>query len=499
MKWIKNKEYYYLYKSAGAGILLGLSRLPINLGFLVFFSLIPLISFFNKKQSFKKCLFAGILFSTSYTAVSLHWISLVTIPGFIGLFILFGIYFFLLFFLINTIWNFFPKFKYFTFISFWVSFEYLQNFGEFRFPWFNLGYSLADYLALIQIGEIGGIYLISILIIIVNILIYEYKRNFGQNLTVLLLIFAVWIGFGIYRLKTIKLENTNVNFSIVQVSITQERKWDRTFLDSTCYLYEEFTKVASKNNPDLIIWPESALPVYLLKQAKYRKFVQYLAGETGIDIFTGFPHYEVAYSPHPERYKFYNAASKFLKTGEIDEPYYKKILVPFGERMPFLKIFPFLWNVQMGQANFEYGKELGFYYIKNFKFSPLICFEIAFPQLTLQMAKEDTDFIVNITNDAWFKRSAGTYQHAVMTKFRAIETRKQIYRAANTGYSLIVSPTGKFLQKSKLYEKTIISDELLIYKGKSFFTKYLFCLPLVLVIVSIYMLLCFLIKILVKK
>ena len=115
------------------------------------------------------------------------------------------------------------------------------------------------------------------------------------------------------------------------------------------------------------------------------------------------------------------------------------------------------------------------------------------------MAMEDTDFIVNITNDAWFKRSAGTYQHAVMTKFRAIETRKQIYRAANTGYSLIVSPTGRFLKKSKLYEKTIISDELQIYKGKSFFTKYLFCLPLVLVIVSIYILLSFLIKILVKK
>ena len=97
------------------------------------------------------------------------------------------------------------------------------------------------------------------------------------------------------------------------------------------------------------------------------------------------------------------------------------------------------------------------------------------------MAQENADFIVNITNDAWFYRSAGTYQHAVMTKFRAIETRKQIYRAANTGYSLIISPTGKVLQKTKLFEKKIIHDKLFIYKGNSIFTKYLYWFPLVFV------------------
>ena len=97
------------------------------------------------------------------------------------------------------------------------------------------------------------------------------------------------------------------------------------------------------------------------------------------------------------------------------------------------------------------------------------------------MAKNDVDFIVNITNDAWFKRSAGTYQHAAMTKFRAIETRKQIYRAANTGYSLVVSPTGEFLKQTKLFEKITINSPLYIYENNSYFTKYLFWFPFVFV------------------
>ena len=136
----------------------------------------------------------------------------------------------------------------------------------------------------------------------------------------------------------------------------------------------------------------------------------------------------------------------------------------------------------MGQANWEYGEKLGYYSVNGYKFSPLICFEIAFPQLTTEMAKNDVDFIVNITNDAWFHRSAGTYQHVAMTKFRAVETRKQIYRAANTGYSVIVSPTGEFLKQTKLFEKITINNTLYIYENNSYFTKYFFWFPFVFVV-----------------
>lgn len=476
------KKYRHFWLMFLAGLLLAASRLPLHTGFLVFWSLIPIFILFNSKLSIKQILISAYVFSFVYIIVSLHWINLVTIPGFFGMIIIIGLYFFILFLLVYKLWHQFPKIKYLSFILLWLSFEILQNFGEFRFPWFNIGYSLADYLPLIQPAEIGGIYLLSLLIIIINILIYNLINNFKKNIIILSVVIILWSSYGILRLRNIRLKKSDTKVAMVQVSVPQNKKWKDKYLDSTIALYKNFTQKAAKEDPSLIIWPESALPVYSLKQSKYRLLIKKLAKENGADIFTGFPHYIYAGKDHPSKYKFYNAATKFGKDGDIAPYYSKNILVPFGERIPFLKYFPFLWNIHLGQANWEYGKEQKFYNINNETYSPLICFEIAFERLTTKIARQDVDFIVNITNDAWFYRSAGTYQHAIMAKFRAIETRKQVFRAANTGYSLVVSPSGKIRKKSKLFEKTIILDNVLIYNGRSYFTKYLSWFPFVFII-----------------
>ena len=477
----KTKFKPYLFPTL-AGTLLGLSRLPVHLGFLVFFAFIPLFHFFSKQRKKKEILFAATAFGSAYTLVCLHWISLVTFPGYLGIFFLFATYFYIVFQLYYFIKHQNSKFGYLGFILVWISFEFLQNFGEFSFPWFNLGYSLSDYLPFIQPVELGGLSLLSLLILIANILLFELKGNFKRNLIVISAIIIVWSAYGVIRLKTINLTKTDFNASIVQVSIPQDKKWEELYKDSTFTLYEKFSNDAAEIETDLIIWPESATPVYLLRQMEYRKWILDLSEELKTNIFTGFPHYKYVGENHPNKFKFYNSATLIGKNRKAHVPYYKNILVPFGERIPFLKYFPFLWNVHLGQANWEYGEKLEYYSVNGYKFSPLICFEIAFPQLTTEMAKNDVDFIVNITNDAWFHRSAGTYQHAAMTKFRAIETRKQIYRAANTGYSLVVSPTGEFLKQTKLFEKITIINPLYIYKNNSYFTKYLFWFPFVFVI-----------------
>ena len=477
----KTKLRTYLYPAL-AGTILGLSRLPIHLGFLVFFAFIPLFHFFSEQRKKKETFFAAAAFGSTYTLVCLHWISLVTFPGYLGIFVLFAVYFYFVFQLYYFIKQQNPKFGYLGFILIWISFEFLQNFSEFSFPWFNLGYSLSEYLPFIQPVELGGMSFLSLLILLVNILLFELKGNFKRNIIIVSAIIILWSAYGVIRLKTIQLTKTDFNASIVQVSIPQDKKWEELYRDSTFALYENFSHKAVKEKTDLIIWPESSTPVYLLKQMEYRKWILDLSEELETDIFTGFPHYKYVGEDYPNKFKFYNSATLIGKNRKVYPPYYKNILVPFGERIPFLKYFPFLWNVHLGQANWEYGEKLEYYTVNGYKFSPLICFEIAFPSLTTKMAKNDVDFIVNITNDAWFHRSAGTYQHAAMTKFRAIETRKQIYRAANTGYSLIVSPTGEFLKQTKLFEKITINNHLYIYENNSYFTKYLFWFPIVFVV-----------------
>jgi len=482
MKFIEFFRKPTFYNPALAGVLLGASRLPLNLGFLVFFGFIPLFSLFSAYLNKKQILKAALVFAVSYTLVSLHWISLVTPGGFFGLFFLFGLYFYIVFILINRAWSSFPKIRFIVFLCIWMSFEYLQNFGEFRFPWFNVGYSLADYLPFIQVAEIGGIYLMSILIVSINFLIFKLRTQFKKNLMILCIVVILWAGFGFIRLKTIDLIETDTKISMVQVSILQEMKWEKTYMDTTLARYKKYTLLAAEQNPDMVIWPEAALPAYTLRNKKYRDFVKDMAKESDADIFLGMPHYKFMGDAHPNRYEFYNSATLFEKNGKVLPYYVKNYVVPFGERIPFLKYLPFLWNVHMGQANWEYGKEQQFYKINDFTFSPLICFEIAFEELTTKMAKHDLDFIVNITNDAWFHRSAGTYQHSVMTKFRAVETRCSIYRCANTGYTMAISPTGKILQTTELFDQTTLQQNLIIYKKKTFFTKYFSRFPFVFVL-----------------
>ncbi|MCK4980842.1 MAG: apolipoprotein N-acyltransferase, partial [Candidatus Delongbacteria bacterium] len=183
----KTKLKTYLFPAL-AGTLLGLSRLPIHLGFLVFFAFIPLFYFFRKQRKKKEIFFASAAFSSAYTLVCLHWISLVTFPGYLGIFILFAVYFYIVFQLYYFIKQQNPKFSYLGFILIWISFEFMQNFGEFSFPWFNLGYSLADYLPFIQPVELGGLSLLSLLILLVNILLFELKGNLKRNLTVISII-----------------------------------------------------------------------------------------------------------------------------------------------------------------------------------------------------------------------------------------------------------------------------------------------------------------------
>ena len=466
--------------------IIALTRYPLPIvSLLIFIAYIPLYHFLMVKRSGKEILLAGTLFGAFYNIIALHWISLVTLPGYLGMFFLFTAYFSLSFLLINRISEHFKKIKPLIFILFFISFEYLQNFGEFSFPWFNAGYSLAEHLTLIQIADIGGVFFISFMILVVNMLIYQLIKRFNiYRLLMLFLIFGIWISYGKYRLNTLDMKKTTTDISVIQGDIDLDIKWNKAFMDSSISIYKELTlKSVNENSSSLSIWPESAVTYYLLKDYKIKHNLSNFAIKNKTNIFTGFQDYKPAPGENPEGYKFYNAASQITRKGIIQKPYYKKNLVPFGERMPFLKIFPILWKVQMGQANFERGEHFTTFKLDDkYKYSSVICFEIAFPLFIRKF--EGIDFLVNLTNDAWFHRSVGTYQHAVMAKFRAIEIRKQVFRAANTGYSLIVLPTGEILKSTDLYEKRFIHSNLFVCKEKTLFTKILYLFPFTLLLLS---------------
>jgi len=450
--------------------LLSISRLPLHTGSLVFIAFIPLLKHIDSgSYKAKHLLICGLIFSAIQIAIVFYWIASVTMGGLLGIWLIFTLWYFLLFYLLQRFWHRLPYLRFAGFASLFISFEYLQNFSEMRFPWFHIGYSLSDYLPLLQALDLGGMVLLALLILGINFLFFRLKQYRMWSIAAVALIFALWIGYGVHRINSLQLSKHENRVAVMQPSIPQEDKWITENYQSIIARYDSLSALAKADQKELIIFPEAAIPDYALLIPDIYHDLMQIVIKNQISVFTGFPHMEMAPPEHPEPAYYYNAANLFHPDGRHQEIYFKNILVPVGERMLWLEHFPFLWKLQFGQANWEFGTQIPRYYCGEHDFSPSICYELAFPHF-MQKANfslpdanlAKADYHVNITNDAWFGTSYGPWLHGIMTRYRAIESRIQIYRSANTGISMIVDPLGRILESTTLFSITNISAPLYI-------------------------------------
>jgi apolipoprotein N-acyltransferase len=443
-------------------VLLALSRLPLHLGWLVFLGWIPFLYVFERGvERVSRLWRMSFILAAVYVLVVMYWIGEVTLPGLIGIELFYVVEYFLVFYAVRRIFAVLPRWRYHGFVALLILFEYVQNFGETRFPWFNHAYSLADFTVLIQAADLGGVILLSALILAVNVLLFRlvFKKGRLPALIALAALFTLWIGYGLYCLRSKPLERHDAKVYVMQPSIRQNLKWDEAYYLEILQRYKKLTLQAGRDGARLVIWPEAAMPVYLMLYPQHQMELRAIMDSAGVDVFTGFPHAEIAPPEHVNNELFYNAASLFGRDRMYNDLYYKNILVPVGERMLWLKQFPFLWKLQFDQANWEFGTELRYYEKDGYVFSPSICYELAFEGIHHRMAipRDSTgfhksDYLVNITNDAWFGTSYGPWLHSVMARFRAVENRIQIYRSANTGISMIVDPMGRVLDRAGLFQ-----------------------------------------------
>ncbi|MDP8227037.1 MAG: apolipoprotein N-acyltransferase [Candidatus Celaenobacter polaris] len=457
-----------------SALLFGLSFIDVGVGFLCFFAFIPYLSFITKATPKHAFLF-GFLFGLFITLITLYGVINVKLIAFIGLLIVLPLYFAILSVLLRKVHESFQKAFLWIFPVIWIGYEYLMTLGSLNFPWLNVGYSLSKYYLLIQAADLLGIYGLSFLVLIINVLLFNVFTGKPKRLLIILIIFVLWIGYGIYRDKTIKLKSSDLKIGIIQLNIMQEDKWKPEKLELTIDEYENQVRILVHiNDVNVIILPESAIPTYILHEPKYRKRLQKFATDNRVYVITGFPDYAVEIVKNRPKYKFYNSATLIDTAGTIHEKYNKIRLVPFGERIPLLSTFPVLEKLQFGQANFEFGTDYPLYKIDNLNFSILICFEGVFPNLSRIYAKNGADVLVVITNDAWFKRTSLPYEHANNTKIRAIETRLPLIRAANTGISYIVNAKGKTIISTDVYERINITSKLTVKASdtKTIFVKF---------------------------
>lgn len=375
--------------------------------------------------------------------------------------------------------------------SLWTALEFIRFHLMTGFGWAALGYSQYKYTKLIQIADITGVYGISFLIIFINTAIYYvFSEKLGcgetslekpgrifclakKSLLLLPCIFllSVCVHYGSSVLKNFKpCRDETIKVSIIQGNIPQDLKWNGVLKDLILKKYENLTLMAAFDKADVIVWPETSLPGYL-EEKELRDAVSSLARSIQTALLIG----TIRCPDFSEEY--FNSAVLFNKNGDIAEIYDKIHLVPFGEYVPLKHVlFPFLLHYPI--ADFSRGSEYVLFEIKKRRFGVLICFEDIFPDLVRNFARQGADFMVNITNDAWFKKSSAAHQHNQALVFRAVENKISLVRCGNTGPSLFIEPVGTI--KNRLVDQhgqDIFIDgfstaELNERQKETFFTKF---------------------------
>lgn len=363
--------------------------------------------------------------------------------------------------------------------AFWVSLEFIRGILFSGFPWELLGYSQYQILPLIQITEITGVYGVSFLIWLVNILLYRFlnyvskgERKYAAReiLAVVLIISCCWL-YGqnkIARVEQMAAKQKNYKISLIQGNIRQDLKWERHFQEETLKIYTTLTWQAQKEKPDLVIWPETATPFFFQNNFPFQSRLLDLARQMATPLLFGAP----AFSRQGNKINYFNSAFLISPPREILGRYDKIHLVPFGEYAPLAGLLGFTRDIIGAIGDFTPGPGITNLALPWGKFGVLICYEIIFPDLTRQFAAQGAQFLVNITNDAWFGRTSAPYQHLSMATFRAVENRMPIARAANTGISAFITAEGRIEQSSNLFTREVLSGNIKINKGLTFYTQY---------------------------
>jgi len=330
--------------------------------------------------------------------------------------------------------------------------------GDIRFPWLGLGTSLADAPLLIQWADLAGTRGVTLWLAWCTVLLVDallggagWRRAVVRRVVPVAGSVLLALGYGVWRTRTLPIRQLGV-VGLIQPNEGFREKWDKQRQDSVmAKLFALSRRLEGGTRLDLLAWPEAAIPDYFVDRPEWDPAIARFARETGTPILAG--------GLDAELYDYYNAAFFYDTTG-TRAPYavYRKhYLVPIVERVPFV---PPRWFHLRWFGGFGEGRGLPLYPTAMGKFGVVICYESIFEDLARGYRRGGADFLLNITNDAWYGRTAGPYQHATHLVMRAIETRMGIARAANSGITETIDPLGGVHDATRLEEVAVVTSRL---------------------------------------
>ncbi len=349
----------------------------------------------------------------------------------------------------------------------WLLTEWLRGhllFGG--FPWNLIGYTFADWAGPSQLAALTGIWGLSLLAVLVGALPAALlepgpSARWPAPAAAGLLLALIWLG-GTLRLQEAGTPPvTDVQLRLVQGNVAQSDKWQPELRARWFAHYLELSaRPAPGARPDrksVVIWPESAAPYPLDREPEARRMIARVVPPGGL-LLTGGTRFDLASQPP----RAWNSLFALDDSGRILAVYDKSNLVPFGEFLPFRSVLGRLGleKLTQGSIDFQRGPGRQTLALPGLPpFSPLICYEAIFPGGVVDPRARPA-WLLNITNDAWFGRSSGPYQHLAMARMRAIEEGLPLVRAANTGISAVVDPWGRIQARLGLDETGVLDAAL---------------------------------------
>jgi apolipoprotein N-acyltransferase len=466
-----------------SGVLIALSFPNPALSFLAWIALIPLLISLEEsspRTAFRIGMTCGI---TGYAFI-LYWLNIVFVRyGHLPWSVSISVYLLLVFWLamfygLSTCiarWGELIGIKVaFSLPVAWVAFDFIRSFLFSGFAWAMLGHSQFRTLPLVQIADLAGVYGITLLIVLANIVLYRALRAVSgagvpypvKSAVVILVLIIGTLFYGFNRLNVPESVTTKpLRVALIQGNIPQDVKWSPEFRQRTVDTYERLTRVAAKDGVDLIVWPESAVPFFFQDEPLQAERLRTLAREMNAFLLFGSPAHELRNG----KSTFLNSAFMLSPGGETVGRADKLHLVPLGEYIPLGNILTFINKLVVGIGDFSPGERATPLDMGRTKLGIQVCYEVIFPELARQYVQAGARVLVAITNDAWFGRSSAPYQHLAIATFRAIETRTPLIRAANTGVTAIVDQNGHIRTMTGLFVEAYRVGEVQPGSGESLY------------------------------
>jgi apolipoprotein N-acyltransferase len=351
----------------------------------------------------------------------------------------------------------------------WVAAELARTYLLGGFPWGLVGYVPSRRLLVIQIAAWGGVYAVSALLLLVNTALawaLVERRWRATAAAGLVAVAALGGALGVGRARLTADDAPTLPVALVQGNIEQAVKWDAAFRAETLRIYGELTRAAAPGSR-LVVWPEAAVPAYLRFEPGAMRWLVELAAAVQVPLLVGAPDAE----SEGRRVSYLNSAF-LVESAGIRSRYDKIHLVPFGEYVPLKRLLFFVEAIAAEIGDFTPGRHATVFPLEGAPFGTVICYEVIFPDLFRQFVAGGATFMANITNDAWFGDSGGPLQHLAMVPLRAVENGVAVVRAANTGVSALVLPSGEIRATLPLGARGALRADVPLRRGGTFYTRF---------------------------